>query len=360
MIKGVSVDPQTNHGEKMHKIMKMLAVCAPLLVCASATAQDSVDPSQNAGTAEGAVAESTENSGGEAASSDAGVNYDDIFGSSSNGAVPAGDAPAGDAVAEAPASEAPVAEAPVAEAPASDAVAEAPASDAPAGDAVAEAPASEAPAGDAVAEAPASEAPAGDAASVESSGGASGASEENAVMTAALLDKQLHEVSTSLDTLKEDTFATKSRLLLLREEVLQRAVSGARVQLRYEDEMGGQYDLTQVYYAIDRETVFSGTGEGLKKLDGELIYDRMLAPGAHQLSVVYVYKGRPWGVFRYMTDYTFRVESGYDFVVDEGKSAELIVVATEQGNAFTAYEERPNIKFKYQQYDLVAGSKEDQ
>lgn len=179
-------------------------------------------------------------------------------------------------------------------------------------------------------------------------------------MTAALLDKQLHEVSTSLDTLKEDTFATKSRLLLLREEVLQRAVSGARVQLRYEDEMGGQYDLTQVYYAIDRETVFSGTGEGLKKLDGELIYDRMLAPGAHQLSVVYVYKGRPWGVFRYMTDYTFRVESGYDFVVDEGKSAELIVVATEQGNAFTAYEERPNIKFKYQQYDLVAGSKEDQ
>ncbi|MBQ1927207.1 MAG: hypothetical protein II180_13920 [Proteobacteria bacterium] len=344
----------------MHKIMKMLAVCAPLLVCASATAQDSVDPSQNAGTAEGAVAESTENSGGEAASSDAGVNYDDIFGSSSNGAVPAGavpagDAPAGDAVAEAPASEAPVAEA-----PASDAVAEAPASEAPAGDAVAEAPASEAPAGDAVAEAPASEAPAGDAASVESSGGASGATEENAVMTAALLDKQLHEVSTSLDTLKEDTFATKSRLLLLREEVLQRAVSGARVQLRYEDEMGGQYDLTQVYYAIDRETVFSGTGEGLKKLDGELIYDRMLAPGAHQLSVVYVYKGRPWGVFRYMTDYTFRVESGYDFVVDEGKSAELIVVATEQGNAFTAYEERPNIKFKYQQYDLVAGSKEDQ
>lgn len=179
-------------------------------------------------------------------------------------------------------------------------------------------------------------------------------------MTAARLDKQLREVSTNLDTLKEDTFATKSRLLLLREEVLQRAVSGARIQLRYEDDMGGQYDLTQVYYAIDRETVFSGTGESLKKLDGELIYDRMLAPGAHQLTVVYVYKGRPWGVFRYMTDYTFRVESGYDFVVDEGKSAELVVVATEQGDAFTAYEERPDIKFKYQQYDLVAGSKENQ
>ena len=305
----------------MHKIIKMLAVCAPLFVSASATAQDSVDASQEAvpGTADGAVV-GTENAGTADASGNAvadssdgsGDIYDEIFGGSSKPATDA--APVADASGESGA-------APVAES--------------------------------------------GDTANAGASaetgeGGASGVSPEGAIMTAARLDKQLREVSTNLDTLKEDTFATKSRLLLLREEVLQRAVSGARIQLRYEDDMGGQYDLTQVYYAIDRETVFSGTGESLKKLDGELIYDRMLAPGAHQLTVVYVYKGRPWGVFRYMTDYTFRVESGYDFVVDEGKSAELVVVATEQGDAFTAYEERPDIKFKYQQYDLVAGSKENQ
>ena len=124
------------------------------------------------------------------------------------------------------------------------------------------------------------------------------------------------------------------------------------------NEMGGQYELVQVYYAIDRTPVYSkqDSSGALNKLNDEVLYDRILAPGAHQLSVLYVYKGKPWGVFRYMKDYTFRVQSGYDFNVEEGKAAELIVTASEQGNFFTAYEERPHVTFTYQQYDLISGS----
>ncbi len=180
------------------------------------------------------------------------------------------------------------------------------------------------------------------------------------VLTEALLDKQLHEVSTHLDTLKEDTFATKSRLLLLREEVLQRSVGGSRVQLRHKNDMGGQYTMVQLYYAIDRETVYTkldSTG-ALDDLDDELVYDRILAPGTHQLTALYVYRGRAWGIFQYMKDYTFRVESGYDFVVEEGKSAELTITASEVGGAFTPYEERPGIQFDYQQYDLIPAESE--
>ena len=181
------------------------------------------------------------------------------------------------------------------------------------------------------------------------------------ILTESLLDKQLREVSTNLDTLKEDTFTTKSRLLLLREEVLQRSVSGSRLQLRHMNDMGGQYELVQVYYAIDHTPVYSkqDTSGDLNKLNDEVLYDRILAPGAHQLSVLYVYKGKPWGVFRYMKDYTFRVQSGYDFNVEEGKAAELIVTASEQGNFFTAYEERPHVTFNYQQYDLISGNAAD-
>ena len=96
---------------------------------------------------------------------------------------------------------------------------------------------------------------------------------EPEIMTDALLDKRLREVSTHVDTLKEDTFTTKSRLLLLREEVLQRSVSGARLQIRHKNDMGGQYELVQVYYALDNEPVFSKqdmTGE-LDDLDDEII-----------------------------------------------------------------------------------------
>ena len=176
------------------------------------------------------------------------------------------------------------------------------------------------------------------------------------VMTDAMLDKQLREVSTSVDTLKEDTFTTKSRLLLLREEVLQRSMNGSRLQIRHKNDMGGQYEMVQIYYAIDHEQIYAKheTDGSLNKLDDEILYDSLLVPGAHQLTVLYVYKGKPWGVFRYMTDYTFKVESGYDFVVDEGKAAELIVTASESGNFFTAYEERPSVTYDYKQYDLAS------
>lgn len=181
---------------------------------------------------------------------------------------------------------------------------------------------------------------------------------EPEIMTDALLDKRLREVSTHVDTLKEDTFTTKSRLLLLREEVLQRSVSGARLQIRHKNDMGGQYELVQVYYALDNEPVFSKqdmTGE-LDDLDDEIIYDRMLAPGQHQLTVLYVYKGKAWGVFQYMKDYTFRVQSGYDFSVDEGKASELIVTADEKEGAFIPYEDRPSVTYQYEQFDLMPGS----
>lgn len=175
------------------------------------------------------------------------------------------------------------------------------------------------------------------------------------VLTTARLDKQIKEVGTSVDTLKEDTFTTKSRLLLLREEVLQRSVSGSRLQIRHKNDMGGQYSLVQVYYAIDQQPVFvrdNASGD-LNDLDDEVVSDQMIAPGSHQLTVLYVYKGKPWGVFTYMNDYTFRVESGFDFSIDEGKAAELAITAAEAGNFFTAYEKRPTVRYTYEQFDLI-------
>lgn len=170
------------------------------------------------------------------------------------------------------------------------------------------------------------------------------------------LQAQVKKVVTDVDALKEDTFSTKSRLLLLRDEVLQRSVSGARFSLRHKNAMGGQYEMVEVSYQLDNEPVFNRRDKdgALNRLDDEEILDRVLSPGTHQLYVVYVYKGRPWGVFRYMDDYTFRVESGYEFTVYEGKSAQLTVTASERGNFFTAYEKRPGVTYQLEQSELTA------
>ena len=182
---------------------------------------------------------------------------------------------------------------------------------------------------------------------------------EAEVLTDAMLDKTLYEVRTRVDTLKEDTFTTKSRLLLLREEVLQRSVSGARLLIRHKDDMGGQYELIKVLYVMDNIPAFSRSASDMAAigdLDDQIIFDGITAPGTHQLTVQYVYRGKKWGVFSYMHNYAFVVESGYSFVVDEGKSAELVVTATERGNFFTPYEERPSISYAFEQYDLATDS----
>ena len=119
--------------------------------------------------------------------------------------------------------------------------------------------------------------------------------------------------------------------------------------------MGGQYDMVEVYYAIDQNVVYSRKNDdgSLSDIEDDVIYDQMLSPGPHQLSVLYVYRGKTWGVFQYMKSYTFRVESGYDFIIDAGKAAELTVTAAEAGDFFTPYEERPTVTFEYQQFDMV-------
>ena len=176
----------------------------------------------------------------------------------------------------------------------------------------------------------------------------------------AELIQHLRDVSVNLDTLKEDTFATKSRLLLLREEILQRAVTGSHLLIHHKDDFGGQYELTQIHYAVDRTTIYTKQdSDGIKLDDKEVIYDEIISSGAHHISVLYVFKGRKWGIFTYMSDYSFRVESGYDFVIDEGNAAELTIVASEKGDFFTPYEDRPTVKYEYQQgeYDLLKNLK---
>ena len=180
-------------------------------------------------------------------------------------------------------------------------------------------------------------------------------------LTQTQLNKTLHEVTTRVDTLKEDTFSTKSRLLLLREEVLQRTVSGSRLLVKHEDDMGGQYELLQIHFVIDGEPTYSRimTNNESLDVDDEVIFDGVLAPGTHQISVKYVYRGKTWGVFSYMKDYAFNVESGYAFVIDEGKSAELTVTADEQGKWYTPYEERPSVKYKYEQFEMASEATHD-
>ena len=168
-------------------------------------------------------------------------------------------------------------------------------------------------------------------------------------------EQRLREIGTKVDALKEDTFATKSRLLLLRESVLRRTIAGSKVVVLHNNEMGTEYKLVQVLYALDRQSKFTRldhTGE-LDDLDA-IVIDEQLVPGSHLLMVQLGFKGNGWGIFRYMDGYTFTVESAYAFTAQEGKGHEIVVRAYEDGSVFTPIEERPTISYEMTTHDLAA------
>ncbi len=192
-------------------------------------------------------------------------------------------------------------------------------------------------------------------------GGVAEADAPTAVVTpgederSASTEQRLREIRTQVDVLKENTFATKSRLLLLRESVLRRSIAGSRLMVIHRDDMGSEFKLEQVLYALDRAPKFERVNEkkGLSKLDDTIVVDEKVVPGNHLLTIVMVFRGNDWFIFRYMDGYAFTVRSSYPFVAEEGKAHEIIVQAYEDGDFLTPLEERPTVSFAMKSYDLA-------
>jgi hypothetical protein len=170
-------------------------------------------------------------------------------------------------------------------------------------------------------------------------------------------NQRLREISNQVEELKEETFAAKSRLLLLRASVLRRTIAGSKVIVIHHDEMGGEYTPVQASYSLDRERKLNRMNTtDIKNLHEQIIIDEKLIPGSHILTVRMVYKGAPWGVFQYMDGYTFTIESSYAFTAEEGKIHEITSTAFEKGTVFTRYEDRPTIGYQTKTHNLDSAS----
>lgn len=167
-------------------------------------------------------------------------------------------------------------------------------------------------------------------------------------VTRAATEQRLREMATQVDEFKEETFGTKSRLLLLREQVLRRTIAGSKIAVFHVNEIGDEYELVQVLYALDgqRKKSYLDYSGKLSDMNNQLVFEDTIVPGSHVLMVEMVFKGSSWFFFEYMDGYTFTVKSSYLFEADEGKLHEFTVIAKEDGDFFTALEERPTIVYE--------------
>lgn len=148
--------------------------------------------------------------------------------------------------------------------------------------------------------------------------------------------------------LKEKIFRTKARLLLLQETVLGGDLSsGARAVLFHRNEMGAQFVLESVAYALDGAPIFTKVDDSgeLDKREEFEIFNGRIVPGNHQIAVRMVYRGHGYGIFSYLEGYKFKLQSNQTFNAEAGKVTTVKVVGFEKGGITADIKDKPAIRY---------------
>jgi hypothetical protein len=158
---------------------------------------------------------------------------------------------------------------------------------------------------------------------------------------------RLRQLEQRVQALKERAWRAKARVEMLKEAVLGGGI-GARAGIVHVQKMGNSYRLIQLVYALDGTTIFtrkddSGAMHEQKQFE---VLSGPITPGSHTLSVLAIYRGHGYGVFKYLRKYKFTVRSSHTFTVDEGRGVSIKVVGFEKGGSTTPLEERPALDFQ--------------
>ncbi len=172
----------------------------------------------------------------------------------------------------------------------------------------------------------------------------------------ATYELQLRELEDRINELKEDVFRSKSRLYLLREQILRDNIGGSRAIVRHVDRLGNLFRIERVIYSMDGNQLFSATAETNDELGGGGridVFDGSVLPGPHNIAVQVELVGNDFGLFSYMSGYRFSLTEAFAVIVDEGKTVEIDVELFDHGGSRRALEERPDIRFQSRTYDTT-------
>ena len=159
---------------------------------------------------------------------------------------------------------------------------------------------------------------------------------------------RMRRIEQRTQALKERAWQLKARVQTLKEQMLGGGV-GAQALISHENEMGSSFRLVKLTYTLDGTQIFSrtdDTGENLFKTKSFDIFDGPISPGNHQLAMVATYKGHGYGVFEYLSKFTFTARNTSSFTSTEGKIARVDCRGFEKGGASTPMEKRSAIDCK--------------
>lgn len=162
---------------------------------------------------------------------------------------------------------------------------------------------------------------------------------------------RMRRLEQKTQALKERAWQLKARVQMLKEQMLGGG-AGAQAVVAHASEMGASFRLIKLIYALDGTQVFvrtDDTGENLYKARGFDVFAGPISPGNHNLSAVATYRGHGYGVFEYLSKYTFTARGNQAFIAGEGKIAKVDCKGFEKGGPTTPLEKRAAIECKVTQ-----------
>ncbi len=161
---------------------------------------------------------------------------------------------------------------------------------------------------------------------------------------------RLRELQNRVVTLKEEIYRTKTRLMLIKERLLNNVIAESKLVLTHRNELGKAFAIREVIYYLDDNKVYYGDAKtaNLKKNKEFTVFDGNVVPGHHVLQVEMQIQGDS-AVFSYVEDFKFRLRATYTFFAPRGRISTLRVLPYERGGLLTDYRDRPNVRFELQQ-----------
>ncbi len=169
---------------------------------------------------------------------------------------------------------------------------------------------------------------------------------------------RMRRLEQKTQALKERAWQLKARVQMLKEQMLGGG-SGAETLIAHSNDMGSSFRLIKLIYSLDGTQVFvrtDETAETLYKTKSFDIFTGPISPGSHNLAVVATYRGHGYGVFDYLSKYTFNARATQTFTAGEGKVAKVACKGYEKGGATTPLEKRAAIECKFTQMSPERGA----
>jgi len=157
---------------------------------------------------------------------------------------------------------------------------------------------------------------------------------------------RMRRLEQQTQALKERAWQLKARVQMLKEQMLGGGV-GAQAVINHASEMGASFRLTKLIYTLDGTQVFvrtDDTAESLYKSRGFDVFAGPISPGNHNLTAQATYRGHGYGVFEYLSKYTFTARGQQAFAASEGKIAKVDCKGFEKGGPTTPLEKRAAIE----------------